>query len=145
MTVRSGDEASNGCVIAAAALSVAHILTVCGTDRQIYTLDSLRIDQFFLVNHAVFLSPVVVLLLMRRACGFVGIYAIPILIIFVARMYYVWQFYWFGINSMAVQKGDALSFFDVILDTLSAAIVACALLATLSYKLIYGALRLWKR
>jgi hypothetical protein len=94
MAIPSEDEPNKRCVAAAVALSMAHILT--GADYQVYPLDGLRIDHFFLVNHAVFLLPVVVLLLMRKACLFVRIYGVPVLIIFVLRMHHVWQFYWFG-------------------------------------------------
>jgi hypothetical protein len=131
MAIPSEDEPNKRCVATAVALSMAHILTVVGADYQVYPLDGLQIDHFFLVNHAVFLSPVVVLLLMRKACLFVGIYAVPVLIIFVLRMHHVLQFHWFGINSMAIQNGDSLGFQSMLFDMLSAAIVACALLVVL--------------
>ena len=89
-----------------------------------------------MVNYGIFLSPVFVLLAIRRVCVLVGIFAIPVLIIFTQRMYHVWQFYWFGINSMAVQKGDALNFFTLIFDTLSAVIAAPFFLFIFLYKLI---------
>ena len=143
MAVQSDAETSNRCIVAAIALSFAHILTVYGGDLQTYAY--LRIDKFFWVNHAVFLSPVVALLLMRGVRVFLAIYAVPVLIIFISRMYYVWQFWWFGINSMAVQKGDGLGFIEMVFDMLSAVFVACALLVIFSLKLIGGALRLWKR
>ncbi len=132
----SEDEPNKRCVAAAVALSIAHILTVVGEDYQIYPLDGLRVDDHFLLNHAVFLSPVVVLLLTRKVCLFVGVYGVPVLIIFVLRMHHVLQFYWFGINSMAVQKGDALGFLSMIFGMLSVAIAAFALLIVLGSTLI---------
>jgi hypothetical protein len=144
MTVRSEDENSRRCVAAALALCFAHILTIAGTDYQEpLRMSELRMEHlgqlglFFLVNYGIFLSPIFLLLLIRRVCVLVGIFAIPILIIFVMRMYYVWQFYWFGINSMAVQKGDGLNFLTMVFEMLSAAIAAPLLLVIFLWKLTW--------
>src|SRR6266481_3631283 len=138
MTVRSEDENSRRCVAAALALCFAHILTIAGTDYQVHAISwqiaRFHIEDLFpaifalLVNYGTFLSPVIILLLVRRVCILVGIFAVPILIFFAFRMYYVWQFYWFGINSMAVQKGDGLNFLTMVFEMLSAAIAAPFLL-----------------
>ena len=70
--------------------------------------------------------------------------AIPILIFFVWRMFYVWQYCWSGVNSMERQKGDALGFFTMIFDMVSFAIVAVILLSVLLVKLIEGLQRIWR-
>jgi hypothetical protein len=51
------------------------------------------------------------------------------------------QFYWFGINSMAIQKGDGLGFLSMLFDMLSVAIVAFALLVLLADTLLDGVQR----
>jgi hypothetical protein len=145
MAVLSEDEIQKRCVAAALVLSVAHILTLVGTEYQVYTPGRYQIDRFFLVNYATFLSPLVILFAFRKVCVALGIFAIPILTFFVWRTYYVWQFYWFGINSMARQKGDALGFFSMVFDMLSLPIAAAILLFYLLYKLIDGIQRTLRR
>src|SRR5258708_7275994 len=122
MTVLSEDEIEKRCVAAAVALSIAHMLTLIGTEYQVYTPSRYQIDHFFLVNYAIFLSPLLILFAARKACKILAVLAIPILIFFVWRMFYVWQYCWSGINSMARQKGDALGFFTMIFDMVSFAI-----------------------
>src|ERR1700676_4651063 len=100
MAVRSEDEIGRRCVAAAVALGIIHILTIVGTDYQAHAtgrdgwqIDRFQVDQFFLgiyallVNYGIFLSPVFVLLLVRRVCVLVGIFAIPVLMLFALRMY----------------------------------------------------------
>jgi hypothetical protein len=112
-----------------------------GADYQVYAIsrDSWRFsrsnsgDLFpaifgILVNYGTFLSPVIILLVVRRVCILVGIIAIPIQIFFAVRMHHAWQFYWFGINFMARQKGDDLGWFTLIFEMLSAIIVTPVLL-----------------
>jgi hypothetical protein len=60
----------------------------------------------------------------------------PIFIFFAVRMHHVAEFYWFGINSMAVQKGDGLGFLEMLFDMLSAAIAVLALLIVVSTLLV---------
>jgi uncharacterized membrane protein YecN with MAPEG domain len=146
---------SQRCVAAALALSLVHILTIAGTDYQIDGLktDRLQVGQieafqaflFLLVNYGTFLSPVVVLFLIRKVCILVGIYAIPILIFFALRMHHVWQFYWFGINSMARQKGDELGWVTLIFEMLSVVIAAPWVFGILFFKLIDGIQRALRR
>jgi hypothetical protein len=143
MTVTSEDEIEGRCVAAALVLSVAHILTLVGAEYQVYTPGRYQIDFAFLVNYATFLSPLVILFAFRKVCVALGIFAIPILIFFVWRMYYVWQFYWFGINSMARQKGDELGFFSMVFDMFSLPFAAAILLFLLFYKLMDGIQR-WR-
>jgi hypothetical protein len=146
MAVLSEDEIGRRCVAAAVALSCAHVLTIVGTDYQVYAPLSgrLQLEQianlplFFLVNYGTFLSPLVVIFAFRKVCVALGILAIPILTFFTLRMYYVWQFYWFGINSMARQKGDALGFFNMVFDMLSLFVAVPILLFIIGYKLIEG-------
>ena len=146
MTVLSEDEIEKCCVVAAVVLSAAHILTLIGEEYQVYTPDRYHQIGFFafLVDYTIFLSPLLILFTARKACKILGVFAIPILIFFVWRMYYVCQCFWFGINSMARQKGDALSFFTMMFDIASFAIAALILLSVLLVKLIEGLQRIWR-
>ena len=98
MTVISEDEIERRCVAGAFALSFVHILTIVGTDYQVYAprSDGWSFDRFYIddilpalfgifVNYGTFLSPVIILLLFRRVCILVGILAIPVLIFFALR------------------------------------------------------------
>jgi hypothetical protein len=158
VAVLSEDEIGKRCVAAAFALCIAHILTIVGTNYQVYARsediwqlsgfggdDLLQVIFGIFVNYGTFLSPVIVLLLVRRVCVLVGIIAIPILAFFAWRMHHVWQFYWFGINSMARQKGDELGWFTLIFEMLSAAIAAPWLIGIVVWKLIGGIERAWRR
>jgi hypothetical protein len=158
MTVLSEDEIGTRCVAAAFALCVVHILTIVGTDYQVYAVskdnwsfsgsnsdDLLPVIFGILVNYGTFLSPVIILLVVRRVCILVGIIAIPILIFFAFRMHHVWQFHWFGINSMARQKGDELGWATLIFEMLSAVIVTPVLFGVVVWKLVDSAQRAWRR
>ena len=144
MTVLSEDEIEKRCVAAAVALSIAHLLTLIGTEYQVYTPDRYQIDRFFLVNYAVFLSPLVILFAARNTCIVLGVLAIPILSFFVWRMSHVWEYCWSGVNSMDRQKGDALGFLTMIFDMVAFAIAVLILLAVLLVKLISGLQRVWR-
>jgi hypothetical protein len=155
MTVLSEDEIGRRCTAGAVVLCIVHILTIVGTDYQVYAKrDSWLLDRFyiedllpslfgFFVNYGIFLSPVIILILFRRFCIFVGIMALPVLIFFTLRMHHVWQFYWFGINSMARQKGDELGWATLLFELLSAAVAAPVLLFIVAYKLI-DRVRAWR-
>jgi hypothetical protein len=141
VTALSENEISKRCVTTAIAVCFAHILTIAGTLYQEQSIivwsRTAPVGQmlwFAVVNYGTFLSPVFVLLIIRRVCILVGIFAIPVLIFFVLRMHHVFQFYWSGINSMAVQKGDALSFLTMVFEMLSAVIVAPMLLFIFLWK-----------
>jgi hypothetical protein len=54
--------------------------------------------KFLLVNYGLWLSPVLVVLLFRKMPILVGACAIPIFVVFVGRMHYVWQYHAYGIN-----------------------------------------------
>ncbi len=151
MAILSKDEIGKLCVAAALALCIAHILTMIGTEYQVYgeyrdrwsfsgfpSGDLLQVFTGVLVNYGTFLSPVILLLIVRRFCLLVGVIAFPVAVFFVLRVHHVWEFYWFGINSMARQKGDALGWCTLIFDMISAAIVAPVLLGLLIEKLIGG-------
>ena len=132
MSMFSEDEFGKPCLAATIALSVLYVVTIVGTD---YQVGRQQIDHSFFVNHAVFLAPVAVLLLIRRTCGLVGLFAIPIVIFFVLRMHHVWEFYWLGYNSMAVQKGDALGWYQLVFEMLAAVTVVTWLVIMLLWKL----------
>jgi hypothetical protein len=97
-----------------------------------------------LVNYGTFLSPVIVLLFVRRVCILVRILAVPIVIFFILRMHHVWEFHWSGINSMARQKGDELGWSTLIFEMFSAAIAAPLLLFFLLYRLTEVIQRAWR-
>jgi hypothetical protein len=120
-----------GCVSAALVLSVAYTLTVYGTQRQIAALYGWPIDRDFFVNAAGHLSPVILLLLMCRVCVFVAVVGLPVPFFFAMRMYYVWQFSAFQINSMAQQKGDGLGFLQLLFEMLSDVLLIPALFGVL--------------
>jgi hypothetical protein len=128
MAALSENEFGKWCVAAAVALGIVHAVTIVGTAYQTHTLARIYADgsPFAIysasVNYAVFLSPLVVLFAFRRVGVVLGALAFPIVIIFIQRMQHVWQFYWFGLNSMSVQKGDELGWVSLIFEMLSAAI-----------------------
>jgi hypothetical protein len=96
------------------------------------------------VNYYTFLSPLIILLALRKACVVQGIFAIPIVIPFVLRMHHVWEFYWLGINSMARQKGDELASFTLVFDMISAGLAGLLLLVFVAWKLIHRVRRLFR-
>jgi hypothetical protein len=107
----------------AAALCLAHILSVCGMAYQ----SPPKADHFALANFSVWLSPCLIPLLTRQSCVLTIIYAIPISVIFLARMYFAWQLYWLGINSIG-QKGDPAWLATTALGALSIGVLAIWLL-----------------
>lgn len=112
------------CQVAALLLAVMHFLTVSGMAYQA----SLRggFDEL-VINYGLWLSPILLVLLLKRACVAVGLFAIPILIDFTARVYYASQFYFFGINSIG-QKGDWAFWFTTFLGMFSLGGIALFLL-----------------
>lgn len=151
MAILSKHEIGKLCVAAALALCIVHTLTIIGTEYQVYAEypdrwsfsgfpngSLLQVFAGVLVNYGIFLSPIILLLVVRRFCALVGVIAFPVTVFFVLRVHHVWEFYWLGINSMARQKGDALGWCTLIFDMISAAIVAPVLLGLLIAKLIGG-------
>jgi hypothetical protein len=113
------------CKRAAFGLCFAHTLSIFGTAYQ----GSLGTGyEMILINYSTLLSPAVVVLLSRNVCALVGLCAVPILVIFFGRMYYVWQLYMFGVNSAHMQKGDWAGFLATLVGMLSVAIVTVWLL-----------------
>ena len=84
------------CATAAVILSLTHALSVCGMAYQSHW----RVDGFAFINFSVWLSPVLLPLLFRKSCVLVIICAIPILVIFFARIHFAWQLYSLGTNSI---------------------------------------------
>ena len=149
MTALGKDEWGERCAAGAFVLCIVHILTIIGTQYQVSAhtpFDEFQTKVLFAVfiNYGVYLSPVVVLLFVRKICGIVGILAVPILIFFVLRMHHVWQFYWFGINSMARQKGDELGWLTLTFEMISGLFAAPLLLGYVLVKLIQGVRRAWR-
>lgn len=85
------------CSATALLLCVAHIFSVVGMAYQNSLAGNYK---FVLINFSLWLSPVIVLLLYRKVCAIVGSYAIPVLAIFFARVYFALQFYSLGTNSV---------------------------------------------
>jgi hypothetical protein len=137
---------SKGRVMAALALSVLHVLAMLGAEYQAGNLNRIEFDRFFFVNYAVFLSPVAILFLLSffRYVG-LALFGAPILVFFILRMHHVWEFYGYGINSMASQKGDGLGFFqmafDMVASLMLAAVLAIGLVAFLVHVLERHVLR----
>ena len=85
------------------------------------------------INGSVWLAPAVLVLLCRNVCVLVGLCAIPIVVNFTARMYYVGQFYWLGVNSMSRQKGDWASWFEMFMGMACLPFIALWLLVYFIY------------
>jgi hypothetical protein len=147
MSERGNEETSKRCVALAGALAIAHFLTLIGVEYQLNWRPRFLVYHpfVFFVNYGIFLSPLVVIFAFRRVCIVLGILAIPILTFFTFRMSYVWEFYWFGINSMDRQKGDALGFINMVFDMLSILVAVPFLLFMVGYKLIESFQRIRRR
>lgn len=89
------------CFAGAFGLSLAHVLSVFGMWYQ----TGFFVGNDVWVNFAIWLSPIIVLLVMGRTCAVVGILAVPLLVIFAARAYFAYERYSLGINSVGA-KGD---------------------------------------
>jgi hypothetical protein len=108
------------CAAIAVMLSLTHVLSVCGMAYQSHW----RVDHYMLVNFSIWLSPVLLPLLSKKSYVLVMICAIPILVIFFARIHFAWQLYSLGTNSIR-PNGDwawwlatwlgAISIFVVVL------------------------------
>jgi hypothetical protein len=105
-------------VAAAVALSAAHLISVCGMAYQSHW----KSDHFALINYAVWLSPVLLPLLSRKSCVLLMICATPILVIFCARIYFAWQLYSLGSNSIR-PNGDWAWWLTTFLGAISILIV----------------------
>jgi hypothetical protein len=108
----------------AVVLCLAHILTVCGMAYQ----SPWKADHFALINFSVWLSPALIPFLARRSVVLTIICAIPISVIFCARMYFVWQLYSLGTNSGG-QKGDFAWLATTAMGALSIGVLALWLLS----------------
>jgi hypothetical protein len=89
-----------------------------------------------LINYGLWLSPALAILIFRRSCPFVCLYAGPILIDFAARTYFVWDYYWTGVNSGG-QKGDGAHWLTTFMGMASVGILACWLIVTVGLLLIH--------
>jgi hypothetical protein len=115
---------SRHCGLAALFLCLMHFLTIAGMAYQnslVGSYDELAI------NYGLWLSPILVVILIKRKCALVWGCAIPILIDFAARMYYTWQYYSLGVNSMG-QKGDWATWLTAFMAMFSIVIAALWLL-----------------
>src|SRR3954447_7949454 len=125
------------CQAGALILCFLHTLTVAGMAYQgrihLYLASN---DYDLLINYGLWLSPVLAVLIFRRSCPFVGLYAGPILIDFAARMYFAWDYYWTGVNSIW-QKGDGASWLTTFMGVISLLILACWLIYTAVVLLIH--------
>jgi hypothetical protein len=121
----SADPTVRRCEVAAILLAVMHFLTVCGMAYQGHIhLYLARDDYDLLINYGLWLSPALAILALRRVCPVVFLYAVPILIDFAARGYFVWDYYCTGVNSIW-QKGDGASWLTTFMGMISLVVLAC--------------------
>ena len=125
------------CQAGAIILFFLHILTVAGMAYQgrvyLYLASN---DYDLLINYGVWLSPALVVLIFRRVCPLVGVCAVPILIDFAARTYFVWDYYWTGFNSGG-QKGDGAHYLTTFMGAASVFILACWLVLMIGVVLVH--------
>jgi hypothetical protein len=146
MTVTSEDEMFRRCTIGALAAATLHLLTIAGGEYQISALTGAGTAEpifVYLVNFVFFLGPFLLPLLARKSCVLVGIIAAPIVMLFALRMYCVFEFVWYGINSMARQKGDALGWVEMLFAA-AADVAALVWLATLQIMRLVDVVRGWR-
>jgi hypothetical protein len=91
-----------------------------------YEFPSTTKSEFVFVNFSVWFAPILFVLLVRRFWFLVGICAVPILVIFIARVYYAWQIHRFGLISGGA-KGDWAGWLTTLFGGLSLFVVAIAL------------------
>ncbi len=145
MTILSEDEVDRRCTIAAIAAAALHLLTIAGGEYQSSALVRTAEPAFvYLVNFVFFLGPFVLLLLVRKSCALVAIIAAPVAMLFALRMYYVLQFVWFDINSMARQKGDALGWVEMLF-SLAADAIALPWLGGLLIAGVVNGINSWRK
>ena len=147
MTVISEDEIRRRCTIAALVVAALHLLALAGGEYQVSALTRAKTAEpifIYLVNFVFFLGPLVLLLLARKSCVLVGIIAAPIVMLFALRMYYVFEFVWYGINSMARQKGDALGWVEMLF-SFAADAIALPWVAILLVMRLVDVIRGWRR
>jgi hypothetical protein len=78
------------------------------------------------------ICPAFVVLIFRRFWFVVAICAIPILVLFVARCYFLWQLKATGVNSVSIyQKGDWAIWFHMLLSGVSGVVLFCGLMGYL--------------
>jgi hypothetical protein len=126
-------QASSRCQAGALILFFLHIVTVSAMAYQ----DRLGGDYYgLIINYGLWLSPALAILIFRRSCPFVGLYAGPILIDFAARMYFAWDYYWTGVNSIW-PKGDWAGWFTTFMGMASLVVLACWLIVMAGVVLIH--------
>jgi hypothetical protein len=141
----SEDEIDRRCTMAALAAAALHLLTVAGAAYQIAARHPSAEHVFIYLGQFFFYwGPAVLLLLMRKFCVLVGIVAVPVVILFVLRLHHVVVFWHTGINSMAVQKGDALGWVEMLFSLAGGAVALAWLVILLILRLI-DILRGWRK
>ena len=111
MAVISEDEIDQRCTIAALTAAALHLLAIAAVAYQITAHSRTEPAVIYLVQFGWYCGPAILLLLLRRVCPVV---VIPVVILFALRLHHVVVFWLTGINSMAVQKGDELGFFEML-------------------------------
>jgi hypothetical protein len=90
------------CVRFAIFVAIIHCLTLA---RMMYQRANIvRFDEFFFINWSAWLAPVVLPLISRKVCPLVALWALPIVTLFVMRMYYISEFHRLGFNAHAGPK-----------------------------------------
>ncbi len=144
MAVISEDEIHRLCAIGALAAAVLHLLAIAGGAYQIAAHSRTEPAVIYLVQFAWYWGPAVLLLLARRIWPVVMMIAIPVVILFALRLHHVLVFWFTGINSMAVQKGDGLGWVEMLF-SLALGAVALAWLAVLLVMRLIDVLRGWRK
>jgi hypothetical protein len=145
MAVISEDEIHRRCTIAAIAATALHLVAIAGGAYQIAARHPGAEHAFIYLGQFLwYWGPAVLLLLMRKFCVLVGIVAVPVVILFALRLHHVMVFWFTGVNSMAVQKGDGLGWVEMLF-SLAAGAVALAWLAILLIWRLIDVLRGWRK
>jgi len=133
----SVDSPVRRCEVAAILLAAMHFLTVSGMAYQgrihLYLASN---DYDLLINYGLWLSPALAVLVSKKVCTVVCLYAGPILIDFAARMYFAWDYYWTGVNSGG-QKGDWAHWLTTFMGMVSLFVLACWLVFMIGVVLLH--------
>jgi hypothetical protein len=92
-------------VLVAWGLFATVLLSFFGVEHQVYISRQRVLQEFSFLDIFVWFCPAVAVLIFRKYWFVVAVYAIPILVLFVARVCFFWQLKATGVNSIH-QKGD---------------------------------------
>jgi hypothetical protein len=121
------------CSRATLALCAMHVLSIVGFHYQ-EQLNPVKVGYPEFISELIWLSPIPVLFVFRRTCIAAACYAVPISMIFFARIYYVSLWYFTGVNPMP-QKGDWAGWFTTLVGAFSVGVLAIWLGARIALSL----------